>query len=58
MPDRVEVRVRVVGDRDVVVDEPEARMALQMGDVVRGPGEVVVEGDDLAPLLEQALAEM
>ena len=43
---------------DVVLDELEGRVADQVGDVVRRPGDEVVHPDHLVPLGDEPVAEM
>ena len=58
MQHQVDVAGHVHEVGDVAADQPEAGVLHQVDDVLRRPGEEVVEADDLDAPVEQVLAEV
>src|SRR5438105_3370765 len=58
MEDVVEGPLHLDEMRHVVVHEREARMVLQVGDILPITGDQVVHADDIESLLDEAIAEM
>jgi len=58
----MENRVERAFDEDVmghiVMNERELRLPGQMGDIVRGPGQKIVQANDFVPVGEEAVAKV